>query len=159
MQDTGEIVVISADGKGVVVRTSDLHGNTQERPLPSSKKLNKRLTKGEKHNAKRMATVASVYTINSFVRTPQQIVNPSDEDRKIKRPRPIGKRVWAFLAKEPEKVISEAFDEAIFGDKNKHKRFCALVDGNEKQLSLLKKFACKKTQSQLNNCPRYYPCD
>ena len=106
-----------------------------------------------------MATVASVYTINSFVRTPQQIVNPSDEDRKIKRPPPIGKGVWASLAKEPEKVISEAFDEAIFRDQNKHKCFCALVDANNKQLSLLKKFACKKTQSQLNNCPRYYPCD
>ena len=143
LQDTGEIVVISADGKGVVVRTSDLRANTQKRPLASSKKLNKRLTKGEKHNAKRMTTVASVYTINSFVRTPEQIVNPSDEDRKIKRPRPIGKRVWASLAKEPEKVISEAFDEAIFGDKNKHKRFCTLVDGNKKQLSLLNKFAKK----------------
>ena len=90
-----------------------------------------------------MATVASVYTINSFVRTPQQIVNPSDEDRKIKGPRPIGKRVWASLAKEPEKVISEAFDEAIFRDQNKHKRFCALVDGNKKELSLLNKFAKK----------------
>ena len=144
LQDTGEIVVISADGKDVVVRTSDLRTNTQKRALASSKKLNKRLTKGEKHNAKRMATVASVYTINSFVRTPQQIVNPSDEDRKIKGPRPIGKRVWASLAKEPEKVISEALDEAIFRDQNKHKRFCALVDGNKKQLSLLKKFAKKQ---------------
>ncbi|CDN11978.1 hypothetical protein RintRC_3333 [Richelia intracellularis] len=123
MQDTGEIVVISADGNSVVVRTSDLRANTQKRPLASSKKLNKRLTKGEKHNPKRMATVASVYRINSFVRTPQKIVNPSDEDRKIKRPRPIGKRVGASLAKEPEKVISEAFDEAIFPDQNKHKRF------------------------------------
>ncbi|CDN09709.1 hypothetical protein RintRC_2745 [Richelia intracellularis] len=90
-----------------------------------------------------MATVASVYTINSFVRTPQQILNPSDKDRQIKRPRPIGKRVWAFLAKEPEKVISEVFDEAIFPDKNKHKGFCALVDGKKKQLSLLNKFAKK----------------
>ncbi|CDN11135.1 hypothetical protein RintRC_3500 [Richelia intracellularis] len=91
-----------------------------------------------------MATIASVYTINSFVGTPQQIVNPSDEDRKIKRPRPIGKCVWASLAKELEKVISEAFDEAIFRDQNKNKRFCALVDGNKKQLSLLKKFAKKQ---------------
>ncbi|CDN14075.1 hypothetical protein RintRC_3703 [Richelia intracellularis] len=86
MQDTEEIVVISADGKSIVVRTSDLPANTQKRALASRKKLNKRLTKGEKHNAKRMARIASVYTINYFVRTPQQIVNPSDEDRKINRP-------------------------------------------------------------------------
>ena len=97
LEETGEIVVISADGKGVIVRKEDLRADTQKRAQASSKKLDKRLTKGEKRNAKRMATVASVYTINSFVRTPQQIVSPSDEDKKIKRPRPISKRVWASL--------------------------------------------------------------
>ena len=58
-EDTGEIVVISADGKGVIVRTEDLRPQTQKRAIASNKKLNKRLTKGEKSNAKRMATVAS----------------------------------------------------------------------------------------------------
>ncbi|PAX59965.1 ISKra4 family transposase [Brunnivagina elsteri] len=141
LEETGEIVVISTDGKGVVVRTEDLRADTQKRAQASSKKLSKRLTKGEKRNAKRMATVASVYTINPFVRTAEQIVSPSDEARKIKRPRPIGKRVWASLEKQPELVISEAFDEALHRDPNKQKRFCALVDGNKQQLSLLKKFA------------------
>lgn len=74
-----------------------LRPQTQRRAIASNKKLNKRLTKGEKSNAKRMATVASVYTINPFVRTPQQIVNPSEEDRKIKRPRPIGKLHLSFI--------------------------------------------------------------
>ena len=142
-EETGEIVVISADGKGVIVRTEDLRPQTQKRAQTSSKKLDKRLTKGEKANAKRMATVASVYTINPFVRTAQQIVNPSDEDKKIKRPRPIGKRVWASVAKQPEIVIQEAFDEALHRDPNQQKRFCALVDGNKQQLSLMKKFAKK----------------
>lgn len=141
LEEMGEIVVISADVLGVVVRTEDLRADTQKRARETSKKLNKRLTKGEKRNAKRMATVASVYTIKSCVRTPQQIVSPSDEDKKIKRPRPIGKRVWASLVKQPEKVIKEAFDEALHRDPNRNKRFCALVDGNKKQLSLLKKFA------------------
>lgn len=84
-----------------------------------------------------MATVASVYTINPFSRTPQQIVNPSDDDRKIKRPRPIGKRVWASLIQQPEKVIALAFDEALHRNPNKQKRFCALVDGNKKQLLMI----------------------
>lgn len=143
IEEMGEIVVISADGKGVIVRTEDLRPQTQKRAQASSKKLDKRLTKGEKSNAKRMATVASVYTINPFVRTAQQIVNPSDSDRKTKRPKPIGKRVWASLAKQPETVIQEAFDEALHRDSNRHKRFCALVDGNKQQLSLMKKFAKK----------------
>jgi hypothetical protein len=143
VEDIGEIVVISADGKGVIVRTEDLRPQTQKRAQASSKKLDKRLTKGEKANAKRMATVASVYTINPFVRTVEQIVNPSDEDKKIKRPKPIGKRVWASVAKEPEVVIKEAFDEALHRDPDRQKRFCALVDGNKQQLSLMKKFAKK----------------
>jgi hypothetical protein len=79
--ETGEIVVISADGKGVVVRTEDLRSPTQKRAKETSKKLEKRLTKGEKRHSKRMATVASVYTINPFIRTPQQIVNPSEVTR------------------------------------------------------------------------------
>jgi hypothetical protein len=141
LEEMGEIVVISADGKGVVMRTEDLRADTQKRARETSKKLNKRLTKGEKRNSKRMATVASVYTINPFVRTPQQVVNPSDEEKKTKRPRPMGKRVWASLTKQPEQVILEAFDEALHRAPNRQKRFCALVDGNKTQLSLLKKFA------------------
>jgi len=143
LEKTGEIVVISVDGKGVVMRTEDLRPDTQKRALAASKKLKKRLTKGEKRNSKRMATVASVYTINPLVRTPKQILNPSDEEKKTKRPRPIGKRVWASLTKQPEQVIKEAFDEALHRDPNQQKHFCALVDGNKTQLSLLKKFARK----------------
>jgi hypothetical protein len=140
-KETGEIVVISVDGKGVVVRTEDLRSTTQKRALANSKKLEKRLTKGEKRHSKRMATVASVYTINPFVRTAQQIVNPSESEKKKKRPRPISKRVWASIVQQPETVISTAFDEALYRDPNREKCFCALVDGNKQQLSLLKKLA------------------
>ncbi|MEL7243872.1 MAG: ISKra4 family transposase [Cyanobacteria bacterium J06573_2] len=142
-KQTGEIVVISVDGKGVVMRTEDLRADTQKRALSNNKKLNKRLTKGEKRNSKRMATVASVYTIEKFVRTPQQIVSTETEDQKQKRPKPIDKRVWASLVKQPHQVISGAFDEALQRDQSKQKHFCALVDGNKTQLSLLKKFARK----------------
>jgi len=89
-----------------------------------------------------MATVASVYTVDRFIRTPQQIVS-RQEEKKIKRPKPIGKRVWASLVKQPEQVISEAFDEALGRNLNQQPSFCALVDGNKTQLSLLKKFARK----------------
>ena len=89
-----------------------------------------------------MATVASVYTISPFVRTPQQIINPK-ESQNLKRPRPEGKRVWASLVKQPEEVIREAFDEALHRDPNQQKLFCALVDGNKTQLAILKKLAGK----------------
>lgn len=141
LEERGEIVVISVDGKGVVMPREDLRPETQKRALASSKKLNKRLTKGEKRNSKRMATVASVYTINPFVRTPEQIVTTEEEEKKRPRPRPIGKRVWASLVQPPSQVIGEAFCEALDRNPNQSKRFCALVDGNKTQLSCLKKFA------------------
>jgi len=50
------------------MRTEDLRPATQKRALNTHKKLDKRLTKGEKRNSKRMATVASVYTIDPFLR-------------------------------------------------------------------------------------------
>lgn len=144
---TGEIVVITLDGKGVVMRQQDLRQTTQKRAQAMSKKLNKRLTKGEKRNSKRMATVASVYTINPFVRTPQQIVTIEETEKKEEkqtRPKPIGKRVWASLVQQPSQVIQEAFDEALKRNPNQKKSFCALVDGNKKQLSLLTQFARQK---------------
>jgi hypothetical protein len=103
-----------------------------------------------------MATVASVYTINPFVRTPEQIVTREEEEKKLPRPRPIGKRVWASLVKQPSEVISEAFDEALHRNPNQAKRFCALVDGNT---IILAEEIRSPTPDQVNHCPRYYSCD
>ena len=140
LEQTGEIIVISADGKGVIMRREDLRPSTQKRAIASQRKLEKRLTKGEKRNSKRMATVAAVYTIKPFIRTAEQIINPK-EFPPVKRPRPEGKRVWASLVKEPETVISEAFDEALHRDPNQQKHWVALVDGNKTQLRLLKQLS------------------
>ena len=58
--NTGELMVITVDGKGVVMRQEDLRPNTKKKAIAQQKKLKKRLTKGEKRNSKRMATVAAV---------------------------------------------------------------------------------------------------
>jgi hypothetical protein len=137
---TGDILVISADGKGVTMRTEDLRPATQKRAQTSHKKLDKRLTKGEKRNSKRMATVASVYTVAPFERTPEEIVY-SDDSTDSKRPKLENKRVWASLIDEPRSVIGSAFDEALHRDPNKEKQWVALVDGNKTQLELLNHFA------------------
>lgn len=147
---TGEILVISVDGKGVTMRQSDLRETTRKRAEKSSHRLAKRLSKGEKRNAKRMATVAAVYTIQSWVRTPQDIVpdSPPVSPTLAKRPRPESKRIWASLVKDPAQVIEEAFLEALRRDPQRQKHWVALVDGNEAQLRLLKKCA-QKYQVQL----------
>ena len=141
-EETGEILVISVEGKGVVMRREDLRPSTQKRAIAGQRKLKKRLTAGEKRNSKRMATVAAVYTINPLSRTAAQIVNPKP-DQGSKRPRPQAKRVWASLVKEPETVISVAFDEALSRDPHQQKNWVALVDGNQTQLRLLQELAQK----------------
>jgi hypothetical protein len=141
-EETGEILVISVDGKGVVMRREDLRPNTQKRAIAGQRKLKKRLTAREKRNSKRMATVAAVYTINPFIRSAQQIVNPK-ADEGIKLPRPQAKRVWASLVKEPETVMDEAFEEALSRDPHQQKNWVALVDGNQTQLRLLTQLADK----------------
>jgi len=109
---TPSVLVISADGKGVVMLRSDLRAATRKAAEKRPRRLDKRLTRGEKRNRKRMATVAAVYTVAPNVRQPDDVMRvlaPSDQREKHKRPRPQDKRVWASLAKEPEEVLAEAF--------------------------------------------------
>jgi hypothetical protein len=101
-----------------------------------------RLSKGEKKNCKRMATVAAFYTIAPFKRTPEDLIKEeSGVAGKVKRPCPEQKRVWASLEKEPEQVIADAFDEAHRRDPNQEKQWIALVDGNNTQIDILKRMA------------------
>ena len=138
-EPTGEVLAISVDGKGIVMRKQDLREQTRKKAERQSHKLSKRLSKGEKRNAKRMATVATVYSIQPFVRQPEDIVaelRPAEQP--VKRPRPENKRVWASVERPPEAVITEAFEEALRRDPEHNKQWVALVDGNETQLRLLK---------------------
>lgn len=144
-QSTGPVLVITADGKGVVLHEKDLKEQTRKAAANRKQKMGKRLSKGEKKNAKRMATVAAVYTTDTFVRTAEDLV--ADDGCRIdkaKRPRPEQKRVWASIEKTPEQVIAEAFDEAARRDPNRKKQWVALVDGNNAQIRILRRIAKKK---------------
>ena len=141
-QETGAILVITVDGKGVVMRREDLREGTRKRAEGGRHKLLTRLSRGEKRNAKRMATVAAVYTIAPQVRTAEQVLRclaPRHERESWERPPPESKRVWASVQESPEEVIKEAFGEARLRDPEGLKRWVALVDGNETQLKILRK--------------------
>ena len=143
---TGEILAISTDGKGIVMRTADLREATRKAAEGRTHKLEKRLSRGEKSNTKRMAQVAAVYTIAPFLRSPEDIVSdfrpPPGHDRKAaSRPRPEHKRVWASVAKAPAEVIEQIFEEALRRDPGRSKSWVALVDGNPSQLALIKSAA------------------
>lgn len=137
------ILAISADGKGVVMLPRDLREPTRKAAQGASNKLAKRLAKGEKKNRKRMATVAAVYSVAPYVRTPNQIARSMAPIFEIvpRRPPVEHKRVWASLEQTPEEVIGEAFREALRRDPERHKTWVALVDGNATQLKILESLA------------------
>ena len=137
---TSDILVVTADGKGVVMRKKDLLPATRKAAETRKHKLEKRVSKGEKRNAKRMATVAAVYTVARHQRAPEDIVHELDgvaAKPSAKRPRPEHKRVWARIEKSPEQVIAAAFQEGLRRDPERKKTWVALVDGNKPQIKLL----------------------
>ena len=143
---TGPVQVITVDGKGIVMHKQDLREQTRKAAEKRKHKMGKRLSKGEKNNTKRMATVAAVYTIEPFERVPEDLVREADcrLDNKVKRPRPENKRVWASLEKQPEHVIQDAFNEASQRDPMHEKQWVALVDGENTQLRILRRISKEK---------------
>ena len=139
---TGSIVVLTVDGKGVVMRPEDLREATRRAAARRDETFTARLGQGRRLHAKRMASVAAVYTIEPFVRTPEDILAPAGKPSEARpRPHPEHKRVWASLQRTPEEVITAMFDEAEHRDPLHHGAWVALVDGNLTQLDGLKKLA------------------
>lgn len=128
-----ELLILSTDGKGVAMRKDDLREATKKR-AENEKKLKKRLSRGEKKNAKRMAQVASVYSIQRHERSVDDIM---DSSKGIPAPKPQKKRVWASLEHESEEVISHMFDEANRRDPKHKREWVVLVDGQRHQLDLI----------------------
>lgn len=143
--DSGGILVLTVDGKGVVMRPEDLREATRRAAAKRVKDFTARLAQGRRLHAKRMASVAAVYTIEPFVRTPEDILAPVEKvSQEAPRPRPQHKRVWASLERTPEEVITAMFDEAEHRDPQRQKTWVALVDGNLTQLEILLKVADKR---------------
>lgn len=142
---TGELLVLSVDGKGIVMRTEDLREPTRRAASTREHKLKKRLSKGEKRNAKRMATVSAIYSLAVQPRGPEDVVRElrgtEPGQPKVVRPRAETKRVWASIESSMESVINELFTEASRRDPLHLKTWVAVVDGNKTQLALLRKAA------------------
>ena len=104
----GSVVVLTFDGKGVVLHREDLREATRkaaEKRRQQREQLSRfsRLKPGEKKHSKRMATVAAVYTTAPFVRSPEEFLQslmprPPGAKARAGRPRPVAKRVWASLS-------------------------------------------------------------
>jgi len=139
VQETSSVMVLSVDSKGVPMRKADLHVATRQAAEANRVPHGSRCPQGARHHTKRMATVATVYTIAPWVRTPADILRELRPAHlaATARPRPEAKRVWASLAQPMADVIQQAFEEAKRRDPQRTKHWVALVDGNPTQLRLL----------------------
>jgi hypothetical protein len=108
-RDEGEVFVVSADGKGVVMRRN-----------PGDPRPQAHRNKGDKANKKRMAIVGAIYSVGRHVRTAGEVTaalfrdarSPGDE--KARRPEPVGKHVWGRLSRAADGSLGEPMD-AVFG--------------------------------------------
>jgi hypothetical protein len=102
----GAILVTSGDGKGIVMRRSAAD------PAPAAHR-----SKGQKASQKRMATVGTAYTVDRYVRTPEEVVAAlfRDGPPPPPRPQPCHKRVWASLPQEDERGALQSGLDIVYG--------------------------------------------
>jgi len=132
------VLVLSFDGKGVVVRPDSLRECTAK-AAKRSKKLNSRLSQGEKKDRKRMAQVATVYSALPDIRSPASIMS-NEKSNVSKLPcSKRNKRVWASIENSAEFVIEDAFKEALQRDPEQKREWVVLIDGQPHQLKLIEK--------------------
>ncbi len=136
-RQTSDILVMSVDQKGIVMRKEDLRAATRKAAEESARRPGARLNPGEKLNRKRMASVATVYDIKAHQRTSEQIMGLCPDEVGSVRPRAANKRVWASVEREQQAVIEDMFQEALRRDPQMKRPWAILVDGGEKQLDLV----------------------
>ena len=87
-KEEGELVVYTADGKGIPMRRKSDQPRTH----------GQRRTKGQKANKKQMSYVGAVYTIDRFVRTPDDVLDElARKESAAERPKPRHKHVAAEM--------------------------------------------------------------
>jgi hypothetical protein len=140
-EEEGELLVQTTDGKGVPMR----------RPADAAPIQDHEHRPGPKPDRKKVATLGSVYTVDRYVRTPEDILealfrDPQDPDpQRPKRPRPCHKRVYAQLTQELGEGDVVDGSAAVFGwidqqvrcrdPQGKKERVC-LMDGQESLWSM-----------------------
>ena len=143
-EPTSDLLVLSFDGKGIAMRHEDLRPDTRKAAEASTRRLHTRLAPGEKPNRKRMATVATIYTLAPWPRTLADVLHTlRDASAEDKRPKPVGKRVWASVEHSPQRVIDDAFAEALRRDPERRRRWIVLVDGQRDQIRRVQRAARK----------------
>ena len=131
-----QLLVLSCDGKGIVMRPDALRPQTAKQAARASCKLKSRLSKGEKRNRKRMAEVGAVYDAVPAPRTPADVMPADDDQRTAAQPGPVAVEKWlcASVIEDAGDVVARIFDEAERRDPHGQRIWVVLVDGNNHQI-------------------------
>jgi len=155
-----DILVLSVDGKGIVMIEKDLREitrkNAQRKKKQGKIRLKSSKNKHKKKNNKRMAEVAAIYDVEPNIRVASDIITlPTEkiktndsvapEENNTIRSKAKNKRVWGSVEEDMAYVIQELIDEALLRDPTQKRPWVMLVDGHVQQLKIIKKLA-KKNQ-------------
>jgi len=139
----GDVLVLTADAKGIVMRPDALREPTARKAAAVGRKLATRLSRGEKPNRKRMAEVVAVYHATPVPRTADDVITPPGGDRRQRAagPKAAGKWLHASVTQDTAAVIAAMFDQAERVDRGRERTWVVLVDGNTHQIELITKQA------------------
>ncbi|MDQ2813840.1 MAG: ISKra4 family transposase [Actinomycetota bacterium] len=139
------VLVLTGDGKGIVMRPDALRPATAKAAARGRNKLATRLSPGEKHGRKRMAELACVYDV-PVPRMAGDIITPPGMDKpaRSRGPRATGKWLTASVTDDIPAVIAAAFSEAERRDPEHRRTWIALVDGNNQQIEAIKAEAARR---------------
>jgi hypothetical protein len=154
----GHALVLTFDGKGIVMRPGALRPATAKAAAAAEGKLATRLSPGEKNGRKRMAELACVYDAVPVPRTPEDVIStPAQKRRKRKaqagtpkrkgkprEPQAGSKWLTASVTDDIPAVIAAAFDEAERRDSCHQREWVVLVDGNATQIEAVTAEAARR---------------
>ncbi|WP_406378556.1 ISKra4 family transposase [Streptomyces sp. NBC_01618] len=141
------LLVLSTDGKGVVIRPEALREATAKAAATKSgNKMATRLAPREKHGRKRMATLGTVYDAEPAVRGVDDIITDPADPAKERRPGPKARSKWlcGSVNDTAEQVIAAVFDQAEARDPGHRRTWVVLVDGARHQLDLIRAEAARR---------------
>lgn len=140
----GDVLVLTVDGKGIVMRPDSLRPATQRAAASATTKLKTRLSKGEQPNRKRLATIGAVYDVTPVPRQPTDVLASKSGDTPPPAPKAKAKWVTASVIDNAAHVVGTIFDEAQRRDPHHRRRWVALVDGNQHQIDSIQAEAAQR---------------
>jgi hypothetical protein len=138
--NSGDLLVLSADGKGIVMRPGALRTATATKAARAGPEPKTRLARGERQYRKRIAEIGAVYDATPVPRTPADILPVQQDEHDKPTPGPAAANKWltASVVKDAGAVIARVFDQAQRRDPKHRRIWVALVDGANHQIQRIK---------------------